>query len=111
MSYKLVNGDYIKSEDGKIVTAELCEELLQNAIAAIKAHRGKFYPNKNFGSMLYSAKRGINSSFAEALARQALDEIDGVFVEKAETDNDYITIYLAVNDEKRTVSIPFENNI
>lgn len=102
MGYKIVDGSYVIDENNKLVMIEYIEELLQNALLMIGAKRGKFYPDKNFGSQLTSS---TNEASALAYARQSLADLDGVYVKSAKINDDKITFSLILNNEERSVVI------
>ncbi|MBQ7740592.1 MAG: hypothetical protein IJT65_05095 [Eubacterium sp.] len=110
MVNKLINSDY-EVQGGGYATVELCEELLQNALVTLKVKRGRFYPNKDFGSLLYTLEGSEADERICALARQALYDMNGVFVKKAKLENGNILIDLIINNSEERVSIPLENNI
>ena len=109
MSDRLIDGDYVK-ENGALVQVDYIDEVLQNAKLLLKAIRGRFYPNKNFGSHIRE-NSDISAAYATAYARQALDSLDGVYVSSARRENSDIIIKLLINGEEREVSIALENNI
>ena len=109
MADKLINGDYVK-ENNTLIKIEYIDELLQNAGLVLNAERGRFYPNKNFGSRIKEAA-GRPAEYALAYARQALDGIDGVFVCSASQSGNSVVLKLMINGEEREVSIALENNI
>ncbi len=111
MISRLENGDYVKGENGALETVELAEELLQNAFITLKAKRGRFYPNKNFGSRIYEINGEPFSEYALSYARQALDETDGVFALKCEIKDGCAVFVLLINNEEREVRIQLENNL
>lgn len=102
MTYKIVNGSYVTDENNKLVMIEYIEQLLQNAVLMIGAQRGKFYPDKNFGSQITSC---VNEASALGYARQSLADLDGVFVKSAKINDGKITFSLIINDEERSVVI------
>lgn len=102
MEYKLNNGAYTVDENGNLIGIEYIEQVLQNVSLMLSANRGKFYPDKNFGS---SISKNDASLQALAYARQALSELDGVCVKSALMDNDSIIFSLLINEEERSVTI------
>ena len=111
MGYKLSNGEYIKDGEGKLVTVEYIEELVQNAALALTAKRGRFYPDKNFGSRLSGLNREPFEEYAAAFIRQALYDLDGVFVKKVIKNEENIEVILIINDEEKEVILPIEQEI
>lgn len=69
---------------------------------------GRFYPNKNYGSVIREYS-DINTLLAAA--RCAAGKIDGVFIKNACKKNGVAVLSVLVNDEERTVSINLEENI
>lgn len=107
MIQKIENGAYVKNQNSGYARVDYIDELLQNAVVNICARRGAFYPDKNFGSKLYLLKPKKEAE-ALALARQALIDIDGVYVSKCAFDNDTICFDLILNDKERQVRIPYD---
>ncbi|MBQ7202855.1 MAG: hypothetical protein IJS03_02425 [Eubacterium sp.] len=108
MADKLTNGDYtIVSGEKALEQIDYINELLQNAFVLLKAKRGRFYPNKDFGSLIYSLDTGNPEKYIEAFAQQALDKLDGVFVKSAVVDSQSgaILINLLINDTQGQVII------
>ncbi len=110
MQLKLINGDYAK-ENGKPLTVTYVEELLQNAFVAINTKRGRFYPNKNFGSFIKESTAVPIEEYAFAYASQAVDGIDGVYVKSAKAIEGAIKIKLIINNAEKEVVIALENNV
>lgn len=53
MTNKIIDGDYVKSNGAaRLQTVDYIDEVLQNAKIILTARRGKFYPNKDFGSLI-----------------------------------------------------------
>ncbi|MGN0527867.1 MAG: hypothetical protein ACI4IE_01945 [Eubacterium sp.] len=112
MTEKLVNGDYVKSsEKSGLEKTEFIDEIVQSVILILTAHRGKFYPDKNYGSLLSDIICAPQDEYALCYARQALDSIDGVFVKKAQTVQDRYIFDLIINDEERQVEIKRESDL
>lgn len=80
-------------------------EILNSCAAAIKCPREKFYPDKNFGSQILNASDKMASDELLAYARQAVSEIDGVYVKSADVSGDNAVFTILINDEQRQVSI------
>lgn len=76
--------------------------------AAVHCPRGRFYPDKNFGSTLSSA--GTNAELTAAV-RNALRETGGVFVKKAERRGNELIVSVVIQNEERSVRISFEENL
>ncbi|WP_297131041.1 hypothetical protein [uncultured Eubacterium sp.] len=80
-------------------------ELLKNAVRCFTVRRGRFYPDKNFGSKISLAQ--TNAEIL-AFARQSVAEVDGVFVKSASKNNYGVTFEVTVNGEERTVTANFD---
>lgn len=110
-SFKLIDGEYVKDGDGRLITVEYIEALLQNVCLIIGTQRGKFYPDKNFGSRLSTDIKEPFEEYAQTYIRQAIYGLDGVFVKKVRRNGNGITVILIINDEEKEVTLPFEENI
>lgn len=112
MAYKLVNGDYIISP-GKSTPDECfyIDELAQNAFVLLTTKRGKFYPNKDFGSLIYAIDESLKAAYLDAAARQAVDSLDGVYIKNVSYSGNDAVIVLTANDTERTVIIQNEDNL
>lgn len=81
------------------------EQILISCLCALGCQRESFYPDKNYGSYLSLIKNKTDLHSALSYARQALADIDGVYVKSVRTaDNNYIFDIL-INDIKRQVTI------
>lgn len=112
MAYKLIDGDYAVPAGAR--TPEECDyidELVQNAQVVLNTKREKFYPNKDFGSLIYKTNSEPIEAYLEMAARQAVDAIDGVYVKSVTYSNNTATIVLIANDTERTVIIRNEDNV
>lgn len=103
MTEKITNGDYVKDGEG-LAEVQYIEELLQNAVIALQTLRGSFYPDKNFGSQLRTAKAD-SEALAACYARQALSGFDGVHIKAAKINKNGYAFTLLVNDQERQVLI------
>lgn len=110
MALRLTDGDYVKNENGAL-TVEYIEELLQNALVALSTRRGRFYPNKSFGSYIKGNAEQPLCEYAFAFASQALDGIDGVYVKSAAEAENGLKINLIINSQEREVTVRLENNL
>ena len=115
MTDRLINGDYAIAPNQKaLVSCDYIDELVQNAYILLSAKLGRFYPNKSFGSRineLTSLQQPIDE-YAEAYARQALAQLDGVYVKSAAVNNSQsVDVIIVANDTERQVNIRFGNNI
>lgn len=88
-----------------INSEELIGEILSGCVSAFLCPRGEFYPNKNYGSQIMKNKVSADSEKLLAYARQAVSDMDGIFVKSAYLDNLNVVFTVAVNDEERQVSI------
>lgn len=111
MASKLIDGDYRRDENGNAVTVEYVDELLQNAFVTLSTRRGRFYPNKNFGSRIKESAELPREEYVFAYAVQALDKIDGVTVKSASVENGEARIKLTVNGLEKEVKVQLENNL
>lgn len=104
MTEKIINGDYILA-DGKdnVQSVEYIDEIIQTIKMLLVTRRGRFYPNKDFGSLLQSNLPQPSDEYALAYARQALEGLDGVFVSTARVDNGVIYLDVIINSEEKQV--------
>lgn len=83
-------------------------EILQNALRAICCPRGRFYPDKNYGSKIKNSVTSITALSDKQLldyARQAVSDIDGVTVKSVNVGSKNIKFTILVNNERGQVSI------
>lgn len=112
MTELIENGDYVKCDDKTgLKKTQYTDELLQNIKILLTARRGKFYPNKNFGSHIREITGEPKAEYALNYARQAVSSIDGVYVKSAHIGSAEIVFTLEINDEERQVSVNIDNNI
>ncbi len=111
MASKLIDGDYQRDENGNAVTVEYIDELLQNAFVTLSTRRGRFYPNKNFGSRIKENDALPKDEYIFAYAVEALDKIDGVTVKGVSVENGEAKIKLKVNGLEKEVKVQLENNL
>ncbi|MBE6719350.1 MAG: hypothetical protein E7571_01680 [Ruminococcaceae bacterium] len=113
MTDKLINGDYrIKTGEKALVQCDYTDELFQDAYVLLSARLGKFYPNKNFGSRINELKNEKPlAEYIEAYARQALSELDGVYVKATDVINGAAVFTLKANNTEGQVIIRFGNNL
>ena len=63
MTNKIIDGDYVKSNGAaRLQTVDYIDEVLQNAKIILTAHRGEFYPNKDFGSLISTINARLRES-------------------------------------------------
>lgn len=104
MVAKIVDGDY-KTENSNIMQVDYIEEVLQNAFVAIKTKRGRFYPNKNFGSYIDMVDNTDMLGYILSFARQAVDEIDGVYIKSVKKTNDGFIFKVVVNSKEGEITV------
>lgn len=73
--------------------------------AALYTVRGGFYPDKNYGSEIRSVIDMPNEFCALCYARQALYNMNGVFVKSVALSNGKYDFTILVNNEERQVQI------
>lgn len=81
------------------------ESVIKDCVTAILCRQGRFYPNKNYGSVI--AENELNSILAGA--RYAVRDIDGVIIKSGQMIDDGAELKIIVNDEERNVTVKFEN--
>ena len=108
MSLRLTGGEYALDNVGNTVSIEYIEELLQCALLASRTGRGRFYPDKNFGSRISDISKEPFEEYAAAYIRQALDRLDGVFVRKVIKENDELKVQLLINNSEEEVIFEIE---
>lgn len=111
MGNKIENGDYV-FENGKAATADLTQQILQDLRTALFCRRGRFYPNKEFGSTAAAAaeKYPANETLLAA-ARSCLENYDGVLVKNASVENGQAQLTLAFYGLEKEVTVDFDTNL
>lgn len=73
--------------------------------SAAFCEKGKFYPDKNFGSRIYEAEK--NERLMLSYIRMALSKLDGVYVKDITyvPIENLITVDVLINNEERQVYI------
>ena len=89
----------------KINENEQLFEILQSCVLVLNCPRLKYYPNKNFGSHLKAQGNDITVKLALDYARQAVKELDGVFIKSAGYCDDGIIFDVLVNNEEGEVTV------
>lgn len=89
---------------------EEINKLLCDCLSAIYCPRGKFYPKKDYGSLIQLHKAD-NEKYLLAYARQALADFSGVFIKAVKAEQNNLIFDLIINNEERTVTMPFEADI
>lgn len=79
--------------------------IMQDCVTAIICPRGKYYPNKNYGSHIFECNGSTPCQELLAYARQAVSDISGVYVKGVSVDKDAAVFTLLINNEQRQVSI------
>lgn len=92
MTEKTVNGDCI-------------DVALKEIVMAFKTVRGNFYPDKNYGSRIKDATKLPIEFYVLCYARQALYDMNGVFIKSVSIKNNNYDFTVVVNDEERQVRI------
>lgn len=105
MTEKIINGDYAFDDENKLKRVEYIDELLQNVVFTLSTQCGKFYPNKDFGSYIKENKEAPEDLCFLVYARQAIDDIDGVYIKSAKKNGKQVSFIILVNDEERVVNI------
>lgn len=96
MTKKSINGS---------ANADFTYDILCDVEAALNAVRGKFYPDKDYGSKIRSICEMPREFYALCYARQALYNMDGVFVKSVRLNGSGYDFTLRINDEERQVRI------
>ncbi|WP_177916825.1 hypothetical protein [uncultured Eubacterium sp.] len=88
-----------------ISSIDYTDGLVRAAALALIIPRGKFYPDKNFGS---NVKYTEPIALTLARARQAVEHLDGVYVKSVERRDDGLLVFnLSVNDIQRQVEAKY----
>lgn len=103
MNYKISNGEYALDSKKNMIEIGYIELLLQNTALMLGAKRNKFYPDKNYGSLIFDAMD--NKDKILAYARQAVSNLDGVCIKSASVNNNNIVFDLILNGEERSVVV------
>ncbi len=112
MTDKIENGDYVVCSDAAdLVSVEYIDEVLQMAKMLLVTQRGKFYPNKDFGSYLKGDLPFPSDEYALAYARLALERLDGVEVSRARVENNILYVDLTINSKEKQVIQNLEDYI
>lgn len=93
---------FFNREISKLVSAD---DIIEDCIMALTCPYSRFYPNKDFGNRIKSS-----NDYKQLLAssRQAVSNIDGVFVKSLSVNDGLAEFTIMVNDEARRVSIDIE---
>lgn len=79
--------------------------VIEDCIVAIMCPRGEFYPDKNYGSKIKFAGSAIDEDRLLCYARQALNDMDGVYVKSVCKTDGTAQFILSVNNEERQVTV------
>ena len=88
-----------------IYNEEFITQVLEDCTMALVCPQGSFYPNKNFGSLIAERGKRIDNKELLSYARQAVDDLDGVYVKNAFANEENAVFTVMINDEERQVSI------
>lgn len=103
MTPEIKNGDYVKN--GRVLQeVEHIDALLQDIAILLKAEREGFYPDKNFGSRIFSSKTK-DEAYAASLARQAVSGMNGVYIKTAKIKDGNFEFTVIINNVERQVLI------
>jgi homoaconitase/3-isopropylmalate dehydratase large subunit len=106
------NGDYVKSDENKdLKNVEYIDEILQNVAIVLNARRGKFYPNKDFGSYIKNIENEPKAEYALNYARQAVSSIDGVYVKSVDIDDKEMIFTMIVNEKEGLVRVKVGDDV
>ena len=89
----------------KINENEQLFEILQSCALVLNCPRLKHYPNKNFGSHLKAQENDVTVKSALDYARQAVKELDGVFIKSVRHCDDGIIFNVLINNEEGEVTV------
>ncbi|MDD6728280.1 MAG: hypothetical protein PUE08_03555 [Eubacteriales bacterium] len=95
------------------ITADECDEiskLLSDCLYSLYCPRGKFYPKKDYGSLIRLCQ-SENEMYLLAYARQALSAFDGVYVKSVAVEKGNFVFTLLINEQERTVTLTYEADI
>lgn len=86
------------------------EKLLSDCLCSLYCPRKMFYPKKDYGSQIRLCGK-LSEEYLLAYARQGLADFDGVYVKSVKKEQSGISFSLFINDEERTVTMPYEIDI
>jgi len=104
MTNKIENGDYVKTENSGVLQIDYIEEVLQNVWLAMCCERGRFYPDKDYGSHLKESLLFPKEQYILAFARQSAEDLDGVYIKSVDINEGSAVFTVLVNDDERRVS-------
>ena len=111
MSYRLNGGEYALDTNGKPIEIEYIEAMLQKVMLSLICERGKFYPNKDFGSLLKGLNKEPFEEYAAACIRQAVEVLDGVYLKSVAKIENGLSIVLLINEAEEEVIFPINENV
>lgn len=82
--------------------------VLTDCVTAFICPMGEFYPDKDYGSRIMKNIVTADIQTLLCYARQAVSEMDGIFVKSAVKEKDNILFNVLINHEEGQVSIPVE---
>jgi len=83
---------------------DFIDTVLCDCVMAVVCPLGEFYPDKDYGSQIKNSAV-IDSDILLACARQAVNEINGVYIKSVKTENNKALFDVLINDSERQVSI------
>lgn len=86
----------------------IIRRVLTDCVTAFICPRGEFYPDKDYGSQIMKNIVTADIQTLLCYARQAVSEMDGIFVKSAVKEKDNILFNILINHEEGQVSIPVE---
>lgn len=92
-------------------TDSIINSILTDCAAALVCPRGEFYPDKDYGSRIRKEMQELDLQTLLSYSRQALSNMDGVFVKSAEKGDEKIIFNISINDDERQVFVPVEQNL
>lgn len=107
IDYKIENGDWVYRNDSIDIVRGV-NEIMGHVEARLYAKKGKFYPNKDFGSLLFTLKDSQDENRdmqALQYARQALSDMPDIFVEKATVDGGEAIVTIIFDGSEKEVII------
>lgn len=104
MTAWMQNGDYVL-HGCEMIKVGYLQALQQTVQLLLRLPREKYYPDKNFGSFLYALNAVPFEDQLLALARQALADVDGVFVRTADINGGQVVFTMLLNGEERQVRL------
>ena len=88
------------------VDTDYINGLLEAAVLCLTTVRGKFYPDKDFGSKI---SYGLSEPEILSQARASLEALDVVYVKSVgKTENGIVVYNLAINDYERQVELKYD---